>query len=114
MDDGLLGKGKVESHGIDEQEIGTEGQGRDSASHRQAGCFANVELLNLLHGGKRDTPSHCLLADCGGEEIAFFLGDDFAIPDAGDPAGNRQNHRPGRDGTKQAAATHFIHARDRL
>ena len=84
----------------------------DCALHGQQGRLQNIDAVDFLDGGIRDTPGERVLLDRERECIAFFFRERFGVGNAGDRPGWVQDYRGRVHGPCQWPPARFVHSAD--
>src|ERR1022692_2902922 len=109
LDQGTLGSGERQRHGVNQQKIRCGRQACDRHFHGHLGGLVNVDPVDggRIHGRYR--PSHRALADALGEHGAALGVELFAVVQAAHRAVRRKDYRGGHHRPEQSATADFIH-----
>ena len=101
------GKGQAKA-AVDEHFVRLHAQGAQGAPHGQQRRAMDIDAIDLLGGAPAGRPRRGLLPDGRGRRRAFFRGKLLGVIQAGCGKSRRQDHRGGRDGPREGAATGLI------
>ncbi len=112
LDEGTLLNEQVETHGVDEEEIGWKRELRDGFRHRLATGLVDIPGVDATRVGLRDGPRKRMLANAAGEGLAALGGKFLGVVQADDAARGIQDDGGGNDRSKEGTAAGFVDSGD--
>jgi len=104
MDDFLLRAIKVESGGIDQQEVGARTEALDGQLHGQPAGLVDVDLVDPGGIDFGDGPGKGVPADAQGEPFAVLLGEQLGVAQSADAVGGIEDAGGGGDTAEERSA----------
>ena len=104
---------QVDGGGVDEQEVGRDGEGLDGAPHGEPRGLQEIDPVDLGDRRRGDGPGEGAFADQAGELLAAGFVELLGIVQAVDGPVGIEDHRAGEDGAEQAAAPGLIDSGDK-